>query len=109
MTRAWNTGISQYSVGRYKAAEQWCGLAMRFLGHLGTLKSSYESQVRDKELQRVQACSSAPREKAFKPTAAGLGALRGNKHLVALTGNIGRESVSSTPTAVTCSIVVLCK
>ncbi|XP_015264411.1 PREDICTED: testis-expressed sequence 11 protein [Gekko japonicus] len=45
MTRAWNTGIYQYSTGRYKEAEQWCGLGMRFLGHLGTLKSSYESQM----------------------------------------------------------------
>ncbi|XP_077163537.1 testis-expressed protein 11 isoform X2 [Paroedura picta] len=44
MTRAWNTGIHQYITGRYKEAEQWCGLGMRFLGHLGTLKSSYESQ-----------------------------------------------------------------
>ncbi|KAL8180747.1 UNVERIFIED_CONTAM: hypothetical protein K2H54_032471 [Gekko kuhli] len=46
MTRAWNTGIYQYSTGGYKEAEQWCGLGMRFLGHLGTLKSSYESQVK---------------------------------------------------------------
>ncbi|XP_054851814.1 testis-expressed protein 11 [Eublepharis macularius] len=45
MTRAWNTGIYHYNVGRYKEAEQWCGLGMRFLGHLGTLKSSYESQM----------------------------------------------------------------
>ncbi|XP_053130263.1 testis-expressed protein 11 isoform X2 [Hemicordylus capensis] len=45
MTRAWNTGIRQYCAGRYKEAEQWCGLGMRFLAHLGTLKSSYESQM----------------------------------------------------------------
>ncbi|NWZ69065.1 TEX11 protein, partial [Acrocephalus arundinaceus] len=42
MTRAWNTGIFQYSVGKYKEAEQWCGLGMRFLNHLGSLKKSYE-------------------------------------------------------------------
>ncbi|NXA36910.1 TEX11 protein, partial [Eudromia elegans] len=42
MTRAWNTGIFQYSVGNYKEAEQWCGLGMRFLSHLGSLKKSYE-------------------------------------------------------------------
>ncbi|KFU89174.1 Testis-expressed sequence 11 protein, partial [Chaetura pelagica] len=42
MTRAWNTGIFQYTVGKYKEAEQWCGLGMRFLGHLGSLKKSYE-------------------------------------------------------------------
>ncbi|NXJ79280.1 TEX11 protein, partial [Trogon melanurus] len=42
MTRAWNTGIFQYTVGKYKEAEQWCGLGMRFLSHLGSLKKSYE-------------------------------------------------------------------
>ncbi|NXT74908.1 TEX11 protein, partial [Zapornia atra] len=42
MTRAWNTGILQYTVGKYKEAEQWCGLGMRFLNHLGSLKKSYE-------------------------------------------------------------------
>ncbi|XP_062998148.1 testis-expressed protein 11 [Elgaria multicarinata webbii] len=45
MTRAWNTGIYQYCAGRYKEAEQWCSLGMRFLAHLGALKSSYESQM----------------------------------------------------------------
>lgn len=45
MTRAWNTGIFQYTVGKYKEAEQWCGLGMRFLNHLGTLKKSYEGHV----------------------------------------------------------------
>ncbi|XP_030430983.1 testis-expressed protein 11 [Gopherus evgoodei] len=45
MTRAWNTGILQYSVGKYKEAEQWCGLGMRFLNHLRSLKTSYESQM----------------------------------------------------------------
>ncbi|KAM9127495.1 testis-expressed protein 11 [Pangshura tecta] len=45
MTRAWNTGILHYSVGKYKEAEQWCGLAMRFLNHLRSLKSSYENQM----------------------------------------------------------------
>nr|XP_013802121.1 PREDICTED: testis-expressed sequence 11 protein [Apteryx mantelli mantelli] len=45
MTRAWNTGIFQYSVGKYKEAEQWCGLGMRFLSHLGSLKKSYEGHM----------------------------------------------------------------
>ncbi|XP_043913345.1 testis-expressed protein 11 isoform X2 [Protopterus annectens] len=45
MTRAWNTGILLYSVGRYMEAERWCGLGMRFLKHLGSLQSSYESQL----------------------------------------------------------------
>ncbi|XP_078402284.1 testis-expressed protein 11 [Cetorhinus maximus] len=46
MTRAWNTGASLYSLGKYTEAEQWCGLGMRFLKHLGSLKANYESQVR---------------------------------------------------------------
>ncbi|XP_021261750.1 testis-expressed protein 11 isoform X5 [Numida meleagris] len=45
MTRAWNTGIFQYTVGKYQEAEQWCGLGMRFLNHLGSLKKSYEGHV----------------------------------------------------------------
>ncbi|XP_050758007.1 testis-expressed protein 11 [Gymnogyps californianus] len=45
MTRAWNTGIFQYTVGKYKEAEQWCGLGMRFLNHLGSLKKSYEGHM----------------------------------------------------------------
>ncbi|XP_040525494.1 testis-expressed protein 11 isoform X5 [Gallus gallus] len=60
MTRAWNTGIFQYTVGKYQEAEQWCGLGMRFLNHLGSLKRSYEghmiglySEVLDK-LDRVK-------------------------------------------------------
>ncbi|KAH0630775.1 hypothetical protein JD844_003968 [Phrynosoma platyrhinos] len=45
MTRAWNTGIYQYCAGRYREAEQWCGLGMRFLAYLGPLKSNYENQM----------------------------------------------------------------
>ncbi|KAG8144697.1 hypothetical protein E2320_013155 [Naja naja] len=45
MTRAWNTGIYQYCAGKYKEAEQWCGLGMRFLAYLGALKNSYENQT----------------------------------------------------------------
>ncbi|XP_014818549.1 PREDICTED: testis-expressed sequence 11 protein [Calidris pugnax] len=45
LTRAWNTGIFQYTVGKYKEAEQWCGLGMRFLNHLGSLKKSYEGHM----------------------------------------------------------------
>ncbi|XP_052528721.1 testis-expressed protein 11 [Tympanuchus pallidicinctus] len=62
MTRAWNTGIFQFTVGKYQEAEQWCGLGMRFLNHLGSLKKSYEghmvglySEVLDK-LDRVKEC-----------------------------------------------------
>uniref|UniRef100_UPI00398EC98D testis-expressed protein 11 isoform X7 n=1 Tax=Pristiophorus japonicus TaxID=55135 RepID=UPI00398EC98D len=45
MTRAWNTGASLYSLGKYSEAERWCGLGMRFLKHLGSLRASYESQM----------------------------------------------------------------
>ncbi|XP_010076951.1 PREDICTED: testis-expressed sequence 11 protein, partial [Pterocles gutturalis] len=45
MTRAWNTGIFLYTVGKYKEAGQWCGLGMRFLNHLGSLKKSYEGHM----------------------------------------------------------------
>ncbi|XP_069749175.1 testis-expressed protein 11 isoform X3 [Narcine bancroftii] len=45
MTRAWNTGASLYSFGKFSEAEQWCGLGMRFLKHLGSLRTSYEGQM----------------------------------------------------------------
>ncbi|XP_042196670.1 testis-expressed protein 11 isoform X2 [Callorhinchus milii] len=45
MTRAWNTGVSLYSLGKYSEAERWCGLGMRFLKYLGSLKNSYEAQM----------------------------------------------------------------
>ncbi|XP_030330473.1 testis-expressed protein 11 isoform X1 [Strigops habroptila] len=45
MTRAWNTGIFQYTAGKCREAEQWCGLGMRFLNHLGSLKKSYEGHM----------------------------------------------------------------
>ncbi|XP_048461267.1 testis-expressed protein 11 [Rhincodon typus] len=47
MTRAWNTGASLYSLGKYAEAEKWCGLGMRFLKYLGSLQASYESQTVD--------------------------------------------------------------
>ncbi|KAG8448184.1 hypothetical protein GDO86_015322 [Hymenochirus boettgeri] len=45
MTRAWNTGVILYSVKKYSDAERWCGLAMRLLNFLGSLKSSYENKM----------------------------------------------------------------
>ncbi|XP_030904056.2 testis-expressed protein 11 [Melopsittacus undulatus] len=45
MTRAWNVGIFQYTVEKYREAEQWCGLAMRFLPHLRSLKEIYEGRM----------------------------------------------------------------
>ncbi|XP_041652937.1 testis-expressed protein 11 [Cheilinus undulatus] len=45
LTRAWNTGILLYSLAQYPEAEKWCGLAMSFLRHLGSLQESYEKQM----------------------------------------------------------------
>lgn len=45
LTRAWNTGILLYSLAQYPEAEKWCGLAMSFIRHLGSLQESYETQV----------------------------------------------------------------
>ncbi|XP_063046708.1 testis-expressed protein 11 [Engraulis encrasicolus] len=45
LTRAWNTGILLYSLAQYPEAERWCSLAMSFLGHLGTLRDSYQTQM----------------------------------------------------------------
>ncbi|KAM6923553.1 testis-expressed protein 11 [Xenentodon cancila] len=45
LTRAWNTGILLYSLAQYPEAEKWCGLAMSFVHHLGSLVESYEMQM----------------------------------------------------------------
>ncbi|XP_058147656.1 testis-expressed protein 11 [Dasypus novemcinctus] len=45
MMKAWNTGIFMYGGGKYVSAEKWCGLALRFLDHLGSLKRNYETQM----------------------------------------------------------------
>ncbi|XP_047441653.1 testis-expressed protein 11 isoform X2 [Mugil cephalus] len=45
LTQAWNTGIKLYSLAQYPEAEKWCGLAMSFVHHLGTLQESYETQM----------------------------------------------------------------
>ncbi|XP_061786468.1 testis-expressed protein 11 isoform X4 [Nerophis lumbriciformis] len=45
LTRAWNTGILLYSLARYAQAEKWCGLAMSFIRHLGSLQDSYKTQM----------------------------------------------------------------
>ncbi|XP_059202735.1 testis-expressed protein 11 isoform X2 [Centropristis striata] len=45
LTRAWNTGIMLYSLAQYSEAEKWCGLAMSFIRHLGSLQESYETQM----------------------------------------------------------------
>ncbi|XP_054430208.1 testis-expressed protein 11 [Pteronotus mesoamericanus] len=45
MIMSWNTGIFMYGNGMYVSAEKWCGLSLRFLDHLGSLKKVYETQV----------------------------------------------------------------
>ncbi|XP_024900199.1 testis-expressed protein 11 [Pteropus alecto] len=45
MIKSWNVGIFMYSTRKFVTAEKWCGLAMRFLDHLGSLKRSYETQM----------------------------------------------------------------
>uniref|UniRef100_A0A3P8QEJ0 Protein ZIP4 homolog n=1 Tax=Astatotilapia calliptera TaxID=8154 RepID=A0A3P8QEJ0_ASTCA len=45
LTQAWNTGILLYSLAEYPEAEKWCGLAMSFVRHLGSLQESYETQM----------------------------------------------------------------
>ena len=47
LTRAWNTGVLLYSLAQYPEAERWCGLAMSFIRHLGSLQESYETKVQD--------------------------------------------------------------
>ncbi|PWA18664.1 hypothetical protein CCH79_00005643 [Gambusia affinis] len=45
LTQAWNAGILLYSLAQYHEAEKWCGLAMSFIRHLGSLRESYEMQM----------------------------------------------------------------
>ncbi|CAK7312749.1 Testis-expressed protein 11 [Vulpes lagopus] len=45
MIKSWNTGIFMFGRNKYVSAEKWCGLALRFLDRLGSLKRSYETQM----------------------------------------------------------------
>uniref|UniRef100_A0A672HE23 Protein ZIP4 homolog n=1 Tax=Salarias fasciatus TaxID=181472 RepID=A0A672HE23_SALFA len=46
LTRAWNLGVLLFNLAQYDQAEKWCGLAMRFVRHLGgSLQRSYEIQM----------------------------------------------------------------
>ncbi|XP_073918366.1 testis-expressed protein 11 [Castor canadensis] len=45
MIKSWNTGIVMYSRKKYVSAEKWCGLALRFFDHLGSLRRSYDAQM----------------------------------------------------------------
>lgn len=48
MIKSWNIGIFLYSKRMYVSTEKWCSLALRLLNYLGSLKSTYETQVRKK-------------------------------------------------------------
>ncbi|XP_059107460.1 testis-expressed protein 11 [Peromyscus eremicus] len=45
MIKSWNIGILMYSRNKYVSAQRWAGLALDFLGHLGSLKTNYEAKV----------------------------------------------------------------
>ncbi|XP_053512629.1 testis-expressed protein 11 [Artibeus jamaicensis] len=45
MIISWNTGIFMYTHEKYLSAEKWCGLSLRFVDHLGSLKRIYETQI----------------------------------------------------------------
>ncbi|XP_055421735.1 testis-expressed protein 11 [Bubalus kerabau] len=45
MIKSWNIGIFLYSERMYAPTEKWCSLALRLLDYLGSLKSTYETQV----------------------------------------------------------------
>ncbi|KAB0372311.1 hypothetical protein FD755_016103 [Muntiacus reevesi] len=45
MIKSWNIGIYMYSRRMYVSTEKWCGLSLRLLDYLGSLKSTYETQV----------------------------------------------------------------
>ncbi|XP_050997756.1 testis-expressed protein 11 [Acomys russatus] len=45
MTKSWNIGVLMYSRNEYVSAEKWAGMALDFLGRLGSLKINYEAKV----------------------------------------------------------------
>ncbi|KAI4554471.1 hypothetical protein MJG53_019770 [Ovis ammon polii x Ovis aries] len=45
MIKSWNIGIFLYSKRMYVSTEKWCSLALRLLNYLGSLKSTYETQL----------------------------------------------------------------
>lgn len=53
MIKSWNIGILMYSRNKYESAQRWAGLALDFLGHLGSLKTNYEAKVGRRILQWV--------------------------------------------------------
>ena len=51
MIKSRNIGIFLYSERMYVSTEKWCGLALRLLDYLGSLKSTYETQVRKEKVR----------------------------------------------------------
>lgn len=45
MTKAWNCGINFYSTGRYDDAEKWCGMSMKLLKFLTTMRDNYQEHM----------------------------------------------------------------
>ncbi|KAL5009458.1 hypothetical protein ScPMuIL_011763 [Solemya velum] len=45
LTKAWNCGIHFYSNSRYEDAEKWCGMGMRVLKYLTSLRNNYEDHM----------------------------------------------------------------
>lgn len=46
MIKSWNTGIFMYSRSKYVSAEKWYGLLLHFIDHLGSVKKSYDTEVK---------------------------------------------------------------
>ncbi|XP_057393628.1 testis-expressed protein 11 [Balaenoptera acutorostrata] len=45
MVKSWNLGVFMYSRNNYMSSEKWCGLALRFVDQLGSLKRNCETQM----------------------------------------------------------------
>ncbi|KAK3585545.1 hypothetical protein CHS0354_022956 [Potamilus streckersoni] len=45
MTKAWNCGINLFSASKYIDAEKWCGLAIRMIKFLTTMKNNYQDHM----------------------------------------------------------------
>ncbi|CAG5129155.1 unnamed protein product, partial [Candidula unifasciata] len=45
MTKSWNYGLHLYNCGKFQESEQWCGMSMRFLKYLSSVKDDYEEQM----------------------------------------------------------------
>eukprot|EP00112_Aurelia_sp_Birch-Aquarium-sp1_P001551 Seg1167.7 transcript_id=Seg1167.7/GoldUCD/mRNA.D3Y31 product="Testis-expressed protein 11" protein_id=Seg1167.7/GoldUCD/D3Y31 len=45
MTKAWNCGVYLFSAREHEACERWCGMAMKLLDQLDSLKSNYDTHM----------------------------------------------------------------